>query len=117
MEKIFIIGEDNSFVVHLTRNEHWKEGAVYPINKYDGSQGIEYGYQSDKDGSHLDTEKGATCLFEFAFCWRGVWEGRIYFKEEEYFSEDLVTIKTVWDMIEAILKDRIKKERPDLIYD
>ena len=39
------------------------------------------------------------CAFEFNF-WRGVWEGRIYFKDEEYWSEELKVMSDIWEQIE-----------------
>lgn len=117
MKKIFIDIDHESFVVHLNKDERIKDGDVYPIEKYDGSQGVDYGYKSDQDGSHLDTKEGARCLFGFLFSWRGVWDGRIYFKDEEYFSRELVTIKRAWDEIEKLMKARIKEQYPDHVYD
>jgi hypothetical protein len=114
MNEIFINANDEDFIIQLTSNEHSEKGEVYPINKY--FQGG-YGYRSQKDGSHLDSKEGANCFFHFSFCARGVWEGRIYFKDDEYWSEDLKTINILWDKIEVILKDRIKKRNPEWNYD
>ena len=67
-------------------------------------------------GGHLGTKEGARCLFEFSFCWRGIWEGRIYFKDDEYWGEELEELKNLWDKIQAVFKERIKKEFPDNVY-
>lgn len=116
MEKIFFdLREGESFVVHLNKDEKWKDGDVYPINKYIGTEN--WGYQAQKDGGHLDTTEGARCLFGFLFCWRGVWEGRIYFKDDEYWSEELGTIKELWEEIEKNLKARMKTQFPGNYYD
>jgi hypothetical protein len=115
MEKIFFKIDNEDFVVHLIKNDHWKEGEVYPIYKYTDSD--EWGYQSDQDGMPTDDAKEARCLFKFLFCWRGVWEGRIYFKDDEYWCEQLATINKLWNAIEVKMKDRIKQQNPDNTYD
>ena len=115
MKKIFFKTDDEDFVVHLIKDEHWKEGEVYPIYKYTDTDG--WGYQSDQDGAPIDSHEEARCLFNFSFCWRGVWEGRIYFKDDEYWSEELSTISKLWDEIERKMKHIIKKQNPDNTYD
>ena len=115
MEKIFFKIDNEDFVVHLIKNDHWKEGEVYPIYKYTDSDG--WGYQSDQDGIPTDDVKEARCLFNFLFCWRGVWEGRIYFKDDEYWCEELSTISNLWNEIEIKMKDIIKQQNPDNMYD
>jgi len=105
MKKIIISLEHEHFIVHLEKDvDNRCSGYVYPIDKYDGSMGVDYGYLNTQDGGHLDDENGARCLFGFLFCDRGVWEGRIYFKDDEYWSEELETMKIIWDKLEVILK-------------
>lgn len=115
MEKIFFDLENESFVVHLVKDDHWKEGYVYPIIRYLGTN--DWSYESHHDGGGIETEDGATCLFSFLFCWRGVWEGRIFFQDDEYWSEQLPVISDLWAEIEKNLKARIKKQYPDNMYD
>ena len=114
MEKIFIDTENEHFVIHLNVDETILKGEVYPIQEYNEK---DWGYQSLHNGSHLDNTEGSRCFFDFRFCWRGVWEGRIYFKDQEYWSEELGTIKELWDKIEVIMKERIKKDNPQWTYD
>jgi hypothetical protein len=119
MEKIIVDLGNESFIIHLSKDEHWKEGLVYPIDKYvNRKEPPLFSYHSSEGGCiHLETDKGARCLFEFSFCWRGIWEGRIYFKDDEYWSDELQTITKLWNKIEDIFKERIKKENPDNEYD
>lgn len=117
MEKIIIDMEHESYVIHLNEDDQWKRGDVYPIGRFIGEPHEKYFYNSLEDNGPLDTEEGARCLFEFAFCWRGVWEGRIYFKDDEYWSEELEEINLLWNEIEKIFKERIKKEDPTNTYD
>ena len=30
-----------------------------------------------------------------SYCWRGVWESRLYFDEEEYWGEDLAELSNL----------------------
>ena len=115
MEKIFFEIDSEDFVVHLVKDEHWKEGEVYPIMRASNSD--EWSYKSNDDGCPIDTTEGATCLFDFMFCWRGIWEGRVYFKDDEYWCEQLATISELWDAIEVKMKDRIRTQNPENKYD
>lgn len=115
MEKLLFDLDHESFVVHLVEDEQWKKGCVYPINRHLGTK--EWVYQSYKDGSGLKSEEGAVCLFSFLFCWRGVWEGRIYFQDDEYWSEQLSVMSELWSKIEEVLKKKIKLQKPDQLYD
>ncbi len=118
MEKVFINVGNSNYVIHLEKDEHYKEGLVYPIDLYhDRKEPPLFTYHiNEGGGGHLGTEEGARCLFEFSFCWRGIWEGRIYFKDDEYWSEELEELKNLWDKIQAVFKERIKKEFPDNVY-
>lgn len=115
MKNIFFKVNDDNFVVELTGVGQSKYGNVYPIDKWDDKK--DWYYQSEKDNSPLQTTAGARCLFSFSFCWRGVWEGRIYFEDDEYWCEELEMIKLLWDEIEKNLKLRIKKENHDTVFD
>lgn len=67
------------------------------------------------EGSVVQEGQEDRLMFEFSFLWRGVWEGRIYFKDDEYWHEDLAEMNEVWNEIESQLKARIREKRPDLI--
>lgn len=120
MEKIFFEIDNEDFVLHIMRDESWKEGEVYPIQKYESfknGEGSGWGYLDVNDNSIIDSSIDARKLFNFSFVWRGVWEGRIYFKDDEYWSEELSTISKLWDAIEVKMKDRIKQQNPENTYD
>lgn len=85
-------------------------GAAYPV--YENQDGT-FLYMDKKNNNPIANIISAGCHFEFSFCWRGVWEGRIYHKEEEFWSEDLSVISDLWDKIEALLKQRIKDANPE----
>lgn len=108
---ITALGEE--FAVLFERDDDYAmrwHGEAYPIYKY--SDG-EYSFISNQSSDSESDIKKARCMFHFSFCWRGVWEGRIYFKDEEYWSEELSTMSNLWDQIEARLKKQIKQDNPD----
>jgi hypothetical protein len=72
-----------------------------------------YYYRSDKSSDLEDDINKAEVAFEFSFCWRGVWGGRVYPKRVEYWNDDIRIMADVWDKVEKILKERIKAENPD----
>ncbi len=97
----------------LDYNMAWS-GAVYQA-AYDSEDLIYYG----KDARHEDTtdHTKAVCWYEFSFCYRGVWEGRIYFKNEEFWHEDLATIHESWGIIQASLQKKIAADNPDYAFE
>jgi hypothetical protein len=52
--------------------------------------------------------------FDYNFCWRGVWEGRIYFTDKEYWSEDISLINQIWIILENKLKEIIRESDPSI---
>ena len=120
MEKIIIEANGEDFSVEFERDDNWYEGNVYQVDQYSNDRETFYRYNSATDGGITHGELNDDCrvMFRFLFCYRGVWEGRIYFPDdEEYWSEELKTIAAVWDKIEVILKDRIKTENPSFIFE
>jgi hypothetical protein len=117
MEPLFIEADYHEFIVHFEpKTPDYKmswSGSLYEIQKYtDGS----WRYQSNSSSDSTDKKEDARCWFEWSFCWRGVWEGRVYFKDDEYWSEEMKTIAEVWQKLEAIVKERIKKDNTDYGY-
>ena len=90
-------------------------GSIYPILwwvdlKNDKKEG--WSFRNPLDGGTTDVLSEAVVMFEFSFCWRGVWEGRVYFKQEEYWSEEIAEMNDIWNQIEPLLKDKIKAYDP-----
>lgn len=89
------------------------EGSVYPITRWTGQNSTSgFSYNSAKSSDLVDTIEEARNYFDFSFCWRGVWEGRIYFKDDEYWSEELQSMAEIWAKLEVELKKRIRATRP-----
>lgn len=121
MHKIIVKAKSgDDFIVHfqLRREDYNKDyfGSVYfcVIGK-DIKTDIENVYYiKSSDGSPKEEcNEDCRCAFEFNFCWRGVWEGRIYFKDDEYWSDELKVMSDIWEQIENILKDKIKLDNPN----
>ncbi len=115
MEPIIIKANDNDFIVHFNNtgtpecNMRW-EGIATEIVIYNNG---EWEYRSNSSSQMVSNIEGARTWFEWSFVWRGVWEGRIYFKDDEYWSSEMKTISELWNKIEVIVKDRIKTDNPD----
>ena len=87
--------------VITSENERWVNGSVYHVMYLEGD--IPYYYLKDSSNPTLD-KKEARILFDFSFTWRGVWESRIYFKDDEYWGSELEEIYMLWSKIEINLK-------------
>lgn len=74
-------------------------------------------YSALKDGSDTENKEEARHLFNFSYCWRGVWEGRIYFKDEEYWGSDIREMADLWDSIELHCQMMIKSKFPGEYFD
>lgn len=112
MKFIFLDVGHNSFLIQVKGDIH-KVGSVFPIYKHlDG-----FLYLSDNNGEPQNTNEGARCLFGFIFTWKGVWEGRIYFEDSEYWSEEIPVINELWMKIETLMKKTIKGENPNINFD
>lgn len=90
----------------------WK-GNLIEVQYFD-EQIIEYQCRASSM-STLEIDD-ARVMFEFSYCWRGVWEGCIYFKDEEYWSLEIKQMAEAWDKVESIVKQLIKSENPDYKY-
>lgn len=85
-------------------------GDVWPIYRT-GEE--EFCYRNDQDNGHELDKTKATCFFDFSYCWRGVWEGRFYPKQEEYWGEDVSILSDLWNQIDVIMKNKIKEDNPE----
>lgn len=105
------------FSVEMTEAEGRYAGNVYPISEWErpwtGEKGWAYESQTSGGDTHEHLNSDCRILFEFSFCWRGVWEGRIYFKDEEYWGEELSTMSALWDKMQPLLKEKIRQSRPN----
>lgn len=112
MEQVFFEVDGDHFSVEFTADQNTVNGIVYPIQPFTDqlSNKEDWGYfgKHNNDGFHKEKDSNTRILFEFTFQWRGIWDGRIWFKEGEYYSEQLKTISDLWDKIEQHLIDIAK---------
>lgn len=113
MKEQLLQAEGEDFVVFFEKVKdatYMWSGKVYPIIKFSDDT---WQYTAENSSDCESDRDRARLWFEFSFCWRGVWEGRFYCKQEELWTEDLQTIATLWDKIELLLKAKIKADNPD----
>lgn len=119
MNKQIITIEHNTYSLEYNEDEFRYTGNVYPVSVYDFDDREDVFYISKKDGGDI-LSSGVTedvrVLFEFSFCYRGVWEGRIYFNDDEYWSEELMEMAKLWDEIQIVLKEKIKVQNPKQLF-
>jgi hypothetical protein len=125
LEKV-IMSEDyivkkrfSDVVVHFEMDDPFIGFKVFPVQDWagcDGSKGTSYVIKdSGCEGLDVFDEEKAEKLFEGTFCWRGVWEGRIYFPNEEYWGDDLIRMAALYENeIVPWCKNFIKKRNPEI---
>jgi hypothetical protein len=111
------------YMVHFKTDAHRLEFEVYPVqdwkNLLTSKEGTSYIDKENEPDEREIFEEGK-CLkkLEGSFCWRGVWEGRLYFSDDEYWGEDIVELSELYsDHIEKWCKDFIKEREPSNHYD
>lgn len=112
-----ISNDDFDFMIELdTTNKTWFKGTVVQIGWYDNEKDMWY---QSKSSSELVCERAnARVLFEFLWIWRGCWEGRIYFIDDEFWSSELEIMHKAWQEMEPILKAKMKEMDTDnLIFE
>jgi hypothetical protein len=108
--KVIIAKDEGTFI----------EGSVYPVEEWYNIETEDSGYafRNSNDGTNIDElDEFCECAFCFSYVWRGVWEGRIYFQEEEYWSEDLTGMSQLWEKLKLELQEQIKLNNPNYTYE
>ena len=113
----------DGFIVHLDARQNWLKFEVYPVEGWThvltGEEGISYIDKENEPCERKEFEEDK-CLKKLkgSVCWRGVWEGRLYFTEDEYWGEDIEELSRLYnDKILPWCKDFIKKRDPHRYYD
>lgn len=111
------------FIVHFNTNSMIITFGVFPVLDWakisDGSTGTSY-IVKDTGCETLDVfdEEKAEKQFDGSYCWRGFWEGRLYFKQYEYWGEELKEMYNIYENnIVPWCKAFIKKREPHGYYD
>lgn len=111
------------YMVHFKSDGFRIEFEVYPVQDWEhlptGKKGFSYIDKENEPEEREEFEEGK-CLkkFEGSFCWRGVWEGRLYFTDEEYWGEELKEMSDLYEnYIVVWCKNVIKSYEPSKYYD
>lgn len=85
-------------------------GSVYEVLEVsnDGGDSYNYEYASKSSPDYYDCiNDDCRIMFDFSFCYRGVWEGRIYFKDSEYWGGELQDMNDAWNYMQDAFKKLI----------
>jgi hypothetical protein len=88
------------FMVHF-KFDSWLYFDVYPIVEWSSINtsncGVSY-IDLDKEPDTRDEFEEGKCLKKLSgsYCWRGVWEGRLYFPDQEYWANELAELSELF---------------------
>lgn len=105
-------------MVHFEEDCKTIRFSVYPVIDWKGADGKE-GTSYVKKNTGCDMlenfdENEAEENFCGSYCWRGVWEGRIYFKDTEHWAEDILEFSNLLnDKIIPQCKEFLKALYPE----
>jgi hypothetical protein len=76
-------------------------------------------YVSDECGDFTETiDNDSRIVMKGSYCWRGVWEGRLYFPDCEYWGAELSEMSIFYDnFIVPACKKQIRKDSDREIND
>jgi len=100
------------FNVHYEYEKLAVEFKVYPIQHWEAVDGSEEGidYLNCKHEGSVEDYRDENVLIKLkGFCsWRGTWDNRLYFTDDEYYSEELEILSKLYKKIEAHCKEYLK---------
>jgi len=107
LEPKIIKANGDNFIIHFKHrySGYGIEGTATQIVMFADS---DWQYQLDTSSGFTKDRDKAKVWFEWTLCHRGVWEGRIYFKNDEFWDEEMETIPKLWKQIEVEAKMRIE---------
>ena len=111
-----------NFIVHMDTRQHRLEFECYPVTDWtdrNNEKGMSY-TDKENEPDFRDVFETDKCLkkLEGSFCWRGVWEGRLYFPDDEYWDNELKKLSELYnDCILPWCKNFIKEREPNNCYD
>lgn len=108
-------------MIHMNVANYTLTFEVYPIIEWEKDGKMGFSYVSKKDEPDLiDEFKEDECVkkFEGSYCWRGIWEGRLYFTDDEYWEGELSEMAELYENhIVPQCKEFIKLREPLIDYD
>ena len=106
------------YMIHFDNKRNWLSFEVYPIEDWKHiptqTQGTNY-IDKEKQPDTIEKFKKDKCLKKLSgsFGWRGLWEGKLYFTDDEYWGEEIEELSILYnDKIVPWCKNFIKKIIP-----
>lgn len=106
------------YIVHINiLTDSWLKFSVYPA--YIDEKIVHYiDKENEPEIREIFEEEKCLKKLEGSFCWRGVWEGRLYFTDEEYWGEEIEELSRIYnDHIVPWCKEYIIDKDPHNYYD
>ena len=106
--KIIKVDDDDAmaYCVHFKKHNFLEryDFTVYPVvfwKDINNDSGMSYKDKTSPGEDIMDVfdEERALKKFEGSYCWRGDWEGRVYFTDDEYWGSDIRKINYVYNKI------------------
>jgi len=106
-EKITV--EDDHYYAYIDASQHTITVNVHEI------AATGYGFKKDSDSHEMEPmSEDCEVSFVATFCWRGVWDNRLYFEVDEYYGEDLSNIHNFYyEILEPKCIEIIKGKYPE----
>ena len=93
---------EEDYMVHIHAENLCVYFEVYPVQDWErpstGEKGMDYIDKENEPDSRDVFEQGK-CLMKLngSFVWRGVWDGRLYFPDEEYWGEEIEILSRLYN--------------------
>ena len=106
--------EATAYNVHFKRDIDWSSKIlfhVYPVilwKKEEGQTGIAYKHKIDDGWADVFNAQEVLMKFYGSICWRGDWESRIYFTDEEYWGDELEEMHKLFIFIKSHCKSLLR---------
>lgn len=116
MEPIIIKLDDYyHFMINFMKvdDKYWEGSATELIHFSNG----EYMYMSKHASEPTEDPDRARVWFEWMIRYYSSWDCRVYFKDDEYQSDEMEIILALWKQIENVVRSKIIQDHPDESFD
>jgi hypothetical protein len=102
MKEFISIKSGDTYHLHYQFRYHYIEFMLCPVQEWtrlDSTSGIDYIDKNSPSGESMAyfDEDVSKYYFKGSICWRGVWESRIYFpNDEEFWGRELIDMAEVF---------------------
>lgn len=108
MNKLYKSAGQDFVIIYEKERDNCISGKCYSTISWTGENNtFGWNYCSGSEGGigHEELNEDCRCLFEFSIVWRGCWDDRIYFKDDEYICEELELMTNFWKEISKLLHE------------